>query len=51
MSGLKEKLGKKIEEWRPRTTRLIKEFGNVKVDEVDIGQIYRRSERHQMFGY
>ncbi len=39
MSGLKEKLGKKIEEWRPRTTRLIKEFGNVKVDEVDIGQI------------
>ncbi len=39
MYSLKEKLGKKIEEWRPRTTRLIKEFGNVKVDEVDIGQI------------
>lgn len=39
MSGLKEKLGKKIEEWRPRTTRLLKEFSNVKVDEVDIGQI------------
>ena len=39
MSILKEKLGKKIEEWRPRTTRLLKEFGSVKVDEVDIGQI------------
>jgi citrate synthase len=39
MSNLKEKLYHKIEEWRPRTTRLLKEFGNVKVDEVDIGQI------------
>lgn len=39
MSELKEKLRKKIEEWRPRTARLIKEFGNVKVDEVDIGQV------------
>ena len=39
MSNLKEKLFKRIEEWRPRTTRLLKEFGNVKIDEVDIGQV------------
>lgn len=36
---LKNKLKEKIEAWRPRTARLVKEFGNVKVDEVDIGQI------------
>jgi len=39
MSSLKEKLGQKIAEHRPRTTRLLKEFGNVKVGEVTIEQI------------
>jgi citrate synthase len=39
MSKLKEKLGEKIEAWRPRTTRLLKEFGDVKVGEVNIGQV------------
>ncbi|MBN2385331.1 citrate (Si)-synthase [bacterium] len=35
---LKEKLRAKIEEWRPRTTKLIKEFGDVKISDVTIGQ-------------
>jgi citrate synthase len=39
MSVLKEKLGKKIEEWRPRTAKLLKEFGDVKVGEVTISQV------------
>ena len=39
MSRLKKQVQDKIEAWRPRTTRLLKEFGNIKVDEVDIGQI------------
>ena len=39
MSALKEKLGKKIEEWRPRTTKLLKEHGDVKVGEVTIAQV------------
>ncbi|MBT8391710.1 MAG: citrate (Si)-synthase, partial [Ignavibacteria bacterium] len=39
MSALKEKLGKKIEEWRPRTTKLIKEYGDVKVSDVTISQV------------
>lgn len=38
MATLKEKLKVKIEAWRPRTTRLLKEFGNVKIDEVTIEQ-------------
>lgn len=38
MASLKETLAKKIEEHRPRTTRLLKEFGDVKVGEVTIGQ-------------
>ncbi len=38
MSTLKETLFKKIEEHRPRTTRLLKEFGDVKISEVTIGQ-------------
>jgi len=38
MSNIKEKLFKKIEAWRPRTQKLLKEFGNVKVGEVNIGQ-------------
>lgn len=36
---LKEKLHAKIEGWRPRTTKLIKEYGEVKVGEVNIGQL------------
>jgi citrate synthase len=38
MSVLKEKLKTKIDEWRPRTARLLKEFGDVKIDEVTISQ-------------
>lgn len=38
MSTLKTKLAQKIEEHRPRTTKLVKEFGDVKVGEVTIGQ-------------
>src|SRR5512142_840219 len=36
---LKEKLAKKIEEHRPRTTKLLKEHANKKVGEVTIGQV------------
>ncbi len=39
MSNLKEKLYHKIEEWRPRTVRLAKEYGDVVVGEVTISQI------------
>jgi citrate synthase len=35
---LKQTLLKKIEEHRPRTTRLLKEYGDVKIGEVTIGQ-------------
>jgi len=38
MSRLKEKLAEKIEAWRPRTTRLVKEFGDVKLGDVTIAQ-------------
>ena len=38
MATLKEKLHQKIEAWRPRTTKLIKEYGNVKIGEVSIEQ-------------
>ena len=38
MSRLKEKLAEKIEGWRPRTTKLLKEFGNVKLGDVTIAQ-------------
>jgi citrate synthase len=38
MSTLKTKLAQKIEEHRPRTTKLLKESGDVKVGEVTIGQ-------------
>jgi len=38
MATLKEKLKEKIEAHRPRTTRLLKEFGDVKVGEVTISQ-------------
>ncbi|OFX56745.1 MAG: type I citrate synthase [Bacteroidetes bacterium GWA2_30_7] len=39
MEKLKEKLARKIEEWRPRTTKLLKEHGNVVADHVTIEQI------------
>lgn len=39
MSHLKEKLFEKIEAHRPRTTRLLKEYGDVKVGEVTISQV------------
>ena len=38
MATLKEKLRGKIEAWRPRTVKLLKEFGDVKVGEVTIAQ-------------
>ncbi|AJF06152.1 citrate (Si)-synthase [Geoalkalibacter subterraneus] len=38
MATLKETLLKKIQEHRPRTTRLVKEFGDVKIGEVTIAQ-------------
>ena len=37
-SNLKAKLLEKIEAHRPRTTKLTKEFGNVVIDKVNIGQ-------------
>jgi len=39
MSRLKQQLKKKIEEWRPRTTKLLKEYGDVKVDDITIKQV------------
>ncbi|MCZ7603780.1 MAG: citrate (Si)-synthase [Melioribacteraceae bacterium] len=38
MSQIKEKLIQKIEEWRPRTTKLLKEYGDIKIGEVTIAQ-------------
>ena len=38
MASLKETLFKKIEEHRPRTTKLLKEYGDTKVGEVTIAQ-------------
>ncbi|NOZ94185.1 MAG: citrate (Si)-synthase [Acidobacteria bacterium] len=38
MSKLKEKLAQKIEAHRPRTTRLLKEHGDVKLSDVSIAQ-------------
>ncbi len=38
MSRLKKQVQDKIEAWRPRTSRLVKEFGNVKIGEVTIEQ-------------
>ncbi|MBC8525277.1 MAG: citrate (Si)-synthase, partial [Candidatus Cloacimonetes bacterium] len=38
MSQLKERLQEKIEQWRPRTAKLVKEYGNVKLGEVTIAQ-------------
>lgn len=39
MSKLKEKLYEKIREQRPRTQRLLQEFGNVVVDKITIAQV------------
>ncbi len=36
--ALKEKLLEKIEGWRPRTAKLLKEYGEVKLGDVTIGQ-------------
>jgi citrate synthase len=38
MSKLKQKLAEKIEGWRPRTTKLLKEHGDVKLGEVTMAQ-------------
>ncbi len=38
MERLKEKLQRKIEEWRPRTTKLLKEHGNDVIDQVTVAQ-------------
>ncbi len=38
MSRLKKQVQDKIEAWRPRTTRLLKEFGNTKIQEITIEQ-------------
>jgi citrate synthase len=37
---LKEKINAQIPDWRARVTKLMKESGNVKIDEVTIGQVY-----------
>ncbi|MDK2908798.1 MAG: citrate synthase [Bacteroidales bacterium] len=39
MNKLKEKLYQKIEMWRPRTQRLLHEYGHVVIDKVTIGQV------------
>ena len=38
MSLLKKNLAKKIEEWRPRTKKLLDEYSDVKIGEVTIAQ-------------
>jgi len=38
VSNLKGKLFEKIQAWRPRTAKLLKESGSVKIGEVNIGQ-------------
>ena len=39
MASLKDKLYDKIQEWRPRTKRLMQEYGDVVVDQVTIEKI------------
>ncbi|PLX08323.1 MAG: type I citrate synthase [Marinilabiliales bacterium] len=39
MSNIKDKLYTKIQEWRPRTINLVKNYADVVVDEVTIGKI------------
>ena len=36
---LKDRLHEKILEWRPRTEKLLKDYGNVVIDQVTIGQV------------
>ena len=36
---LKDRLQEKILEWRPRTEKLLKEYGHVVIDQVTIGQV------------
>jgi citrate synthase len=38
MSKLKDKLNEKIEAWRPRTQRLLNEYGDIVIDEVTISK-------------
>ena len=38
MSILKQNLAKKIEEWRPRTRKLLKDYSDVKISDVTIAQ-------------
>ncbi len=38
MSTLKERLHEKIEEWRPRTRKLAKDYCDVVIDQVTIAQ-------------
>jgi citrate synthase len=38
MSILKKTLAKKIEAWRPRTAKLMKEYGDVEIGKVTVGQ-------------
>ena len=38
MSHLKQTLAKKIDQWRPRTMKLMKEYGDVKIGDVTIAQ-------------
>jgi citrate synthase len=38
MTTLKDRLFEKIQEWRPRTEKLVKEHGSVKIGEVTIAQ-------------
>jgi len=39
MASLRDTLAKKIEEHRPRTTKLLKEYGGTKVQEITIDQV------------
>ena len=39
MSNLKDKLYEKIQSWRPRTEKLLKEYGDTVVDKVTISQV------------
>ena len=39
MSVLKERLQQKIEEWRPRTKKLVTDYCDVVVDQVTISQV------------
>jgi citrate synthase len=39
MSKLKNVLAEKIEQFRPRTARLLKEYGDAKIDDVTISQV------------